>query len=66
MPAIAAQPRAVRLQNADIMQHGGIDDKIKIRFQMGDLSGRHQGLLCDLLSMRNEYFKCFRAPVVKF
>ena len=30
MLAITAQPRAVRLQDADVMQHGGIDEKIKI------------------------------------
>jgi hypothetical protein len=64
--AIAAQPRAVRLQDADIMQHGGIFDEIKVRLEMGDLFGSQMGFLCDLLSMLNEYFKCFRAPVVIF
>jgi hypothetical protein len=66
MPAIAAKFRAVCFQDSDIVQHGGICDKFKIRLQMGDLFGSHEGLTCHMFTMGHQDIKCLRIPAVIF
>jgi len=62
VPAIAANSRAVCFQDPNIVQHGGICDKFKIRLQMGDLFGSHKGLTCHMFAMGHQDIKCLRSP----